>query len=728
LKYTPEQGLQMTDQVRDSWPARSKECYEALESKIALFESFQIIANVSHYNHLHDTDHYTDYRGDKMPVIPELVALVALKAPYVGQPTVNLENCQNIFEQIQEHANTYFHIKSAILSQEKHEAPENTLTRLTHKLAQDELHVRNPGLPDHHRIISTELFMPMDDEIRKHFGFGIKEAIIIRESIIGMINHRYSEHIKRAFAASNPLISEVIVFRNTGRVKAGSELSRNQLLAYSNMRSKAMKNALSHRALAKANFYLQDVYAFTAAELAEYCKIPGTDVDSFLKHFSTDFNTVKPEQEVLTANSILRTKPVLKNEDRYIVPSYAMFTWCTEPVYESYINTQPKLLSKYKKVKHDYLLNEGIRLLSSILKGAEIFPQNLYYQPDKLGRCETDGMIGYDRTLFIIEAKGNRFSQKAKDGSYIRTEKHLKEIVRDSTEQGRRTKKYIQENVNPVFRTEIGKKIAFDPGKYDDFIVISLTLEPIGNLVPILKVANDLEYFVDDVFPWIISIYDLLVFADLIEMPVLLLHYLKRRKRFLEAHYVSIYEELDMLAYFLNNGLYIEETLKEGEEKNISHMSFANNTDEINDYYMYYFGHKHQFTEKPSYFLKTDYMTLLKAVEDSCIPNRTVLMLEMLKLGTESIKKLINFIKDTKIQFIQDGQLHDCSIIVGNGDLGITFMVGPDQEELDQMLYEYCNFKFKQTRVRIWVGIGDLECKEDAYAIRCSVIVKDRIP
>lgn len=726
MKYTPEEGQRMMDEVRNGWPARSKELYTALEQNISLFESFQIIANISHYNHLHDTSQYTDYRADKMLVIPEIITLIALKAPYVEQPTVNLENYQKIVQQIQDDAVGYFHIKSSIIWQERHEAPDTTLSRVTNKLAQDELHVRNPGLPDHHRIITKALFTPMDEEIRKHFGFGVEDAIIIRNEVLNMINLRYQKHVTTIFKASEFLITEITAFRNTGRVKENSELSRVQLLNYANMRSKAMKNAIAHYSIAKAHFHLQGVYAFTAEELAEHCSITKLAAENFLKQFSTGFSAVKPDKEVLTSDSILRIKPVLKKGEKYMVPSYAMLTWCAEPVYESYINTKPKLVSKYKDIKHDYLLDEGIRLLTGILKGAEVFPKNLYYQPDDLGRCETDGMIGYDRTLFIIEAKGNRLSQKAKDGSYLRTEKHLKDIIRDSTEQGRRTKKYIQENVNPVFRIENGKKIAFDPDKYDEFVVISLTLEPIGHLVPILKVANDLEYFGDNVFPWIISIYDLLVFADMIEMPILLLHYLKRRKRFLEADHISIYEEIDILAYFLSNGLYIKQTLKEGIEKNISHMSFTNNTDEINDYYMYYFGHKKQFTEKPKYFLKTDYMTLLKAVEDSGIPNRSLLMLEMLEPARDAIKKLMDFIRNVKKQFTEDGQTHDCSIVVGDGDLGITFMVGPDQEKLDQILYKYCNYKYTQTEVRTWVGIGDLEHREDAYDIRCAVIINDQ--
>lgn len=95
---------------------------------------------------------------------------------------------------------------------------------------------------------------------------------------------------------------------------------------------------------------------------------------------------------------------------------------------------------------------------------------------------------------------------------------------------------------------------------------------------------------------------------------------------------------------------------------------------------MYHFGHKDQFTDKPRYFLEPDYMTLLKAVDYSGRPNRTVLLLEMMKANKDAIKELMTSIRNAKKQFIQDGELPDCSIVVGGGDLGITFMVGSDQE------------------------------------------------
>jgi len=72
MKHTPEEGQGMMDEVRAKWPDQVAELYILIESKIKLFNSFQLIANISHYNHVHDTKRYTDYREDRMFVVPLL--------------------------------------------------------------------------------------------------------------------------------------------------------------------------------------------------------------------------------------------------------------------------------------------------------------------------------------------------------------------------------------------------------------------------------------------------------------------------------------------------------------------------------------------------------------------------------------------------------------------------------------------------------------------------------
>jgi len=234
-----------------------------------------------------------------------------------------------------------------------------------------------------------------------------------------------------------------------------------------------------------------------------------------------------------------------------------------------------------------------------------------------------------------------------------------------------------------------------------------------------IKATNDIGYFQDEHFPWIISIYDLVVLADLFENPVMLVHYIKRRKKFLSHKTLSIYEELDLISYFLSNGLYIEHTLKDAEEKNVSWIEFMPDTDAINDYYMYKFGHKTKFTEKPKFYISKDFNDFLLQLDRSKMPHRVRMALLILEFNNKSIKQLMDYIKKIKKSFADDKELHDCSIYTHSlGGIGVTFMTGLNRQELDFKLHQYCTYKLNQQSANTWMGFGDVSLDKNVYGFQ----------
>lgn len=727
----PEYSQEENDKIYQEWlatlPAMIEESYDTLVDQAKLFDSFQLIANITHYNHQHDAKQYTDSRGDRMFIISEIVAIHCLRNEYKDTCELKSEDFFEVISKIQEATGKYFGLRSAQSGHETYTKEESTLEQITNKLHRDEILVRNPGLPDHHLLFTAELFKPLDKELNAHFGFKLEESIIIRQQIIKMISTKFFSELDIARVKGDHLKDQVVRFRNTGQLPEETPLTKEQFHELKGKPSKKLKEMFTGYYFNEVFYNLKSVYTFNAEELARYCQIPILSTEHFLRHLSVNFGTISKDQDLISSDSILKTKPIISHGQHYIVPSFSLLTWSIEPMYETYIKTSQKLSSKFKDVKHDFLLNKGMEYFSKLISTGIIHPQNLFYE--KNGQvCETDGLIAYDTILFIIEAKGNRISTKAKQGNYQRTETHLKDLIRDATSQGKRTMDFIKESEEAVFFTK-GKreKIIIDPKKYDEFFIVSLTLEPVGHLTPLIKVANDLKFFPENVFPWIISIYDLIVIADHIELPILFLHYLRRRRRFLEMNHFTVYEEIDLLAYFLHDGLYIENLVQEANEKNISMMSFDNNTDEINDYYMYKFGHKTKFTPKVKCYLPKEFLQLLESIEHSNIERRTKVMLEILAASGNSIQKFMEQIKKIRSQYRKDGQLHDCSISMGyaaiNG-IGITYMIAKDHRELDYKLYHYCLHKFDTLKAETWVGIGDFNPQKDCYNIKCSFIAK----
>ncbi|PWS33373.1 hypothetical protein [Pedobacter paludis] len=723
------EGQQEMDRIIASWPTMASEHYDTLLEWLPKFSSFQLLANIIHYNHAHRADEYTDYREDRMFVAAEVVGMICLKFPFQAKHDFDSGmTLLSALRHVQDAAVGFLMLKRAMIMQANNKLDDSTLVKVTNKLMEDELMVRNPGLPEHHEQISAALFAGMDIELRKHFGFGIGDSILIRRKFIELVNHRFQLKLKEAKVNALPLIGEIITFRNTGKRKEESIISPEQIQYFAALKSKLMKKEVEMYCYSEIFLSLDQVYAFTAKELADFCGLSAELVAKFLDCFSTRFTSVARDEEVIKSDIILKSKPIIYADGRYIIPSFPLLSWCVEPAFEKYINSNAKLAQRYKDIKHDFLLSKGLEEFSRMLPEARLYPANLYYQQSASKVNEVDGLIAYDRTLFIIEAKGHRLTQKAKDGHYLRTENHLEQIIRDSTAQGVRVKNFILSHQDTaVFKTQTGKLVEICPNDYDDYIIVSLTLEPMGHLIPLMKVGNDLNYF-QDAFPWIVSLYDLIVIADMIDHPILLLHYLKRRRQFLSEQDISIYDEIDILAYFLDNGLYIQHTLEDARQKGVSWMSFDNNSDAINDYYMFKFGKKTKLTAKPVYFLNPSYLKLLDAVAKANIPHRTELALEMLECGTDAIAKFLNFIHHCKTEFARDGKLHDCSMIVGGNELGLTYMCGPDKSTLDRTLFAHCQYKFDTQKSLSWVGIGDLSALPGAFDIQCSVIIRSTQP
>ncbi|MCQ6957724.1 hypothetical protein [Mucilaginibacter aquariorum] len=716
-----EEGQRRINEVFENLPQKMGSLLEDLKDKATKFESLQLISNISHYNHLRDTRRYSDYNDGRMAVIAELVSILCLKIGYIDKCEITTENINEKLKELQDVAAQYFGMFSLNHSNNRL-GEETTLQRITNKLNRDEIVVRNPGLIEHHYMIVEQLFKELNPEIKKQFGFDINDSLVIRKSLIKLFQNRIKIALDSAHDKTEIARLEVLKFRNTGSVTFDGLLSVGDLNQLKPFSSKKLKNILLYHYMNEIYYNLSSIYAFTAGDLANHCQVSVEIAENFLKPFACEFGSIKENIEILGALTILRTKPVIKKNDKYIIPSFSLLTWAVEPTIEDYFKQYTKLSNKFKDIKHDYLLSFSIELLSTMMPNAQIYPSNLYYTLPDGKRCEADGLIGYDTTLFVIEAKGSRITNKAKDGSYERTENHLKELIRDATLQGQRTINFIKNSENASFRNKKNQSIDFDPTQYDEFVLVSLTLEPIGNITPLLKVNNDLEYFDEHQFPLILSIYDLIVMVDHFEHPVFFLHYLKRRKRFLEVQKVYVFEEIDLMGYYLANGLYIENSLRRAEEGNINVLSFDNQTDEINDYYMYKFGHKEQFTPKVKSFHPEDFIALLNAIEASKIQHRVKIMSEFLEFNSDSIRTLIDNVHKVKKQFSEDGDLHDCSICSSKdgGGVGITFMTASNQTQLDEKLYHYCLYKLHQVKAKIWVGIGDINTSTDNYNIKCS--------
>lgn len=134
---------------------------------------------------------------------------------------------------------------------------------------------------------------------------------------------------------------------------------------------------------------------------------------------------------------------------------------------------------------------------------------------------------------------------------------------------------------------------------------------------------------------------------------------------------------------------------------------------------MYKFGHKTKFTPKPKCYISREFNDFLLQLDHSRMPNRVRMALLVLEFNNKSIKQLIDSIKKTKNAFANDKRLHDCSIYTHSfGGIGVTYMTGINEQELDFKLHQYCTYKLHQQNSYTWIGFGDVSTDRNVYSFQ----------
>ncbi len=704
-----ENAIQTYDDWLKSLPVEIEKNYKVIENICENVNSLDLISNISFYNSLQNPEEYVDDRGDKHFFIAEAIAIQCLKKPIVEVTTLDNVELQTALKNIQDATLKYCSLIDA-LNMGSTSSKDDVLSEISMKLQRDSTHIRNPGHPKHHLYFSEEMLEPLSSYIEKKFGFTHLDSIIIRDEITDFLNEKYSKKYETLKLKGNFLAREIIKLKNNRDhdIELLNTIENLEKVAkFSD--SDIIKFCLD---LTSLDFFrnLSDIYCFTATELSIYLKLETDNVTKFLELFSTTFNSIGSSENIFQPINIFTKKPLIKHGETFIIPSLPLFIWSVEEFYKDEFKKDIKAFAKFTLEKHDYLLNKGMSYFETLLPGAKIY-KNIFYEIEE-NRYETDGLVIYDNNIFIIEAKANFISDKAKKGHILKAKDHINDIIRESNRQANRLIDYLSNSKVQFFHSN-GKKQEIDLKENSKCIVVTLTLESVGSIVPLLKTTDHLKLFNNDYFPWIISLYDLVVIADFFDTPSVLFHYLNSRMNFLCNEKASIYEELDLIGYFIKyGGLPFQDSDKsEGRLDSADFIYFEPESDFINNYYMFKFSQRRNI-KKADFFSNLIFKEFIEKIDKSSINRRIEVSTFLLKISNNSKKVLMQYIKKCKKSFKKDRELHDATMYFDqNGGTGFTYMIANDENYLNEKMQSYIMFKKKQMGARKWIGVGEFQNK-----------------
>ncbi|MGJ1382691.1 hypothetical protein [Sphingobacterium siyangense] len=311
--------------------------------------------------------------------------------------------------------------------------------------------------------------------------------------------------------------------------------------------------------LMHSDMFLNQLFSFDFSTISRLSgdEIPAEKLKEIFMKISLSFGDLAdhdPQHFMLT--NPIHECPFIRIDDNTIFSTmWSILTHLSIGILEKFCSENEKLRTKYNEVRAAYLEDKIKSLFRTAFPMAEIYPGSKW--TGKNGKLyENDLLVIVDNFAFIIEAKSGQVSPSAKRGAPDRLFKTLKELIEEPSDQALRFIEYLKDNPKElVLPVKKGPSNRFDASRLKYFIPIGVTLTHLRmagcNLKQLIR-AGVTEKSIEELAPSI-NLTDLESVFDLLPLASQKLHYFQRRRE-LEANFEYIGDELDLLAWYLDDG------------------------------------------------------------------------------------------------------------------------------------------------------------------------------
>ncbi len=523
---------------------------------------------------------------DEIEVLLEYAMSIASATPNTSNNLPTQDDIEAVYQQLSKiKSNINFWELSADTPTDGNEFDHWLRTNIM----QDSINVRGDGYHIHIQEIFNEVFQPHDGFLEQYYGFNATDVF---NTILKLDSLIYSK-------VGNPFGGTQSHKRLTEWMEETGEETIKKVMMETG------KHFIMQFTEANPDLYDEEapeqVIMHSLDRVESYGKIfwviPKSEKEKLIfDKLSLQFgdNTVffqPPKFKGFPLNdTLIRLKPLFKEDDKYYHFSLSLgfrniFKIVEALIKEAdavYYDTSFKGNSNTNS-RDNYIERKTKELFQKLLPSATFY-HSLDYSVIENGqnkKTELDVLGISGDTAYIIEVKAGELNIKHRRGALKGLKDRLKETINEGSYQCHRALKYIQENQNPIFEyVEDGARqtLTIDKSVVQSFFKISVTFEHFSSISANLKYLIN-SGILSPVFKWtwIVSLYDLMIFTDLIENEADFKEYLDYRIDLYDRKDIEFSDEIDIL------GFYFEGNFPLGEEKEILHI--VNFKDNIETYY-----------------------------------------------------------------------------------------------------------------------------------------------
>lgn len=326
------------------------------------------------------------------------------------------------------------------------------------------------------------------------------------------------------------------------------------------------RRTLKAMLLSHSDLKLEDIYTFSLDHAHALIGNAGS-VDALRKmldNFSLGFGDLKDfkREHFILGNPVLARPFIKATENAYYSAIWGVMPHLLLDLLEDLVWAHPGLKETYTRAKGQYLEDELERIVRSGFPSANISRGSLWRDPNSSKDFENDLTIVLDSFAIVAEAKSASITDPARRGAPERLFGTLRDLIEDPSDQALRFVGFLKDKPGVHhFSTKRGVTNVIDSSSIKHYIPLGVTLSHLGMISSNLKKLVSAEVVsktLDELAPSM-SLTDLECVLELLPLEVEKLHYLARRREF-EAHVEYQGDELDLLAFYLDNGFNIGET------------------------------------------------------------------------------------------------------------------------------------------------------------------------
>jgi hypothetical protein len=408
--------------------------------------------------------------------------------------------------------------------------------------------VRNWGYFSQVNMISKELYSYFDPMLTQSIGVSATNII---DTFLFMIDS-FEESLTERWNALKELKRikkpKELVYKYYELIDQGVDEAEIFIEEF-NVAQQSCKNIfimlLSHYDLRMADNYL-----FNAEQISKKLNINIQSVRIILDNFSCSRGELSEYQtDYIFLDNPIWNKPIIKLEDEiYFCPIPQLFF---SFIFTSLDGVIQKVNKKHLHKRRAEYLEEKIEEIvkrrfpeALTVSGIKWMLNNVQY--------ETDLITFIDSHVIIFEAKSHNITKSALRGAPDRIKRHFKEIFIEPSIQSKRLEQYLNKlRLNPDINSELREQLPVDLSKIHQVLRVSISLEDFATVQANISKFNDTGWIPENFSPCpSMNLADFETLFDLLEHPVQIIHYLKRRTE-MEGEINFVGDELDFMGFYM---------------------------------------------------------------------------------------------------------------------------------------------------------------------------------